>query len=205
MIPHKLSFAGALIAASSLLISGAHADEMTAKQVAPFKMAFDNNVDLLFMLQAADFNRIQVAMGELALRKSQTPRVRAIAQAIIAGRGTAQRDLFPHFKAKTGKTPTRSGPANVAFLNELKMLNGKAFDDAYIGGNISAHEAPIIIYEREIADGKDALVIQHAKNKLPDLLRDTVMLYDGAVKLKAPGVELRPAEAKAVAREMSDK
>lgn len=206
MMKHQISFAGALLAVSALCLTNARADDMKmkmdAKTVAPLKMALNNNLDKLFMLHAAEGNMAEVMMGKLALQKTRNPDVKMLAQTIIKGHSMAQRDLLPHFKALGMMAPTKLGPANMAVYEKLKTLKGAAFDKAYIGGQVSAHEATIVLFEHEIDAGKVQVAKMHAMNKLPGILGHTAMLYDTAVKINAPGAALRPAPVKDAAKEV---
>lgn len=199
----KLSFAGALLAATCCLGNATAQPhdhdhkmmmgmKMDAATVAPLKNALNNNLDKLFMLHAADGNMAEIMTGKLALQKSKNPAVRHMAQTIVMGHSAAQKDLLKHFKAMNMAPPKKLSPTNQADYDALKKLRGAAFDKAYVGGQMVAHEATIVLFAHEIDAGKNQTAKMHAMNQLPHIIGHTAVIYDVAVKVKAPGIEMRP-------------
>lgn len=163
------------------------------------------NFDRLFMIHSAMSNMAEVMLGNLALKKSRNAGVRMVAMTTVQGHGTAQRDLAKLFRAKAIPMPTNPGPANVALFEKLSRMSGSAFDKMYMAQQVGAHEAAVTLFEHEIMGGKDNDAKMHAMNKLPHLLMHTAMIYDAAVKVKAPGVELRPRSVIEAARQTNMK
>ncbi len=197
---------GALLC-SAIGAAPASAQPMKMDMDATMKLkdAVGANFDRLFMIHAQMGNMNEVALGKLALQKSGNAAVRMVASTTIKGHGTAMRDLAVHFRAKAIPAPTNPGPANVALYEKLSRMSGPAFDKMYMAAQVGGHEATIALYEHEIENGKDETAKTYAMNKLPGVLMHTAMIYDTAVKVKAPGVDLRPRAVVEAAREANMK
>jgi putative membrane protein len=178
----------ALVAASVSNVRDAQA-QATPTQM---KATIDANFDRLFMIHAAQGNMAEVMTGNLALKKSKNPSVRMVATTIVKGHSAAQKDLLAKFKALNLAPPKDPGVGNKAIYAMLSKLNGAAFDKAFMAVQVDAHEKTITLFEHEVMSGKVAAAKSHAQNQLPGILMHTAMIYDAAVKVKAPGVELRP-------------
>lgn len=197
----KLSFAGTwlAVAACCLCQNTAQADDhtmagmkMDAATVAPLANALNSNLDKLFMLHAADGNMTEIMTGKLALQKSKNAGVRHMAQTIIAGHTAAHKDLLKHFKTLGMAPPKKLSPTNQADYDKLKKLRGAAFDKAYVGAQMVAHEATIVLFSHQAHAGKVEVAKMHAMNQLPHIIGHTAVIYDVATKVKAPGAEMRP-------------
>lgn len=163
------------------------------------------NYDRLFMIHAAMGNMAEVMLGNLALKKSRNAGVRMVAMTTVKGHGAAQKDLAQNFRALALPMPTNPGPANVALFEKLSRMSGPAFDKMYMAQQVGGHEATITLFQHEIMEGKLPAAKMHAMNKLPGILMHTAMIYDTAVKVKAPGVELRPRPIIEAARDANMK
>ncbi len=163
------------------------------------------NFDRLFMIHAAMGNMAEVMLGNLALKKSRNAGVRMVAMTTVKGHGAAQKDLAQNFRALALPMPKNPGPANVALFQKLSRMSGPAFDKMYMAQQVGAHEATITLFEHEIMNGKVPAAKMHAMNKLPGILMHTAMIYDTAVKVKAPGIELRPRPIIEAARDANIK
>jgi len=158
------------------------------------KTEIGNNFDRLFMIHAAMGNMAEVKLGNLALKKSKNPAVHMVAKTTIKGHGDAQKALAMHFRTMNIPMPADAGPANVALYEKLSRLSGPAFDKLYMAQQVGAHEATITLFEHEIENGKNQTAKMHAMNTLPHILMHTSMIYDTAVRVKAPGANIRPRQ-----------
>jgi putative membrane protein len=186
-----LALGGALLVSNFCNQTVARAQNEMASPM-EMKGLIDANFDRLFIIHAAEGNMAEVMVGKLALQKSKTPAVRMVAQTIIKGHGDAQKDLLPHFKHLGMMAPKDPGVANKATYMMLAKLRGAAFDKAFMASQVGAHEATVTLFEHEIMGGKIDMIKSHATNKLPGILMHTAMIYDAAVKVGAPGIQLRP-------------
>jgi predicted outer membrane protein len=164
--------------------------KMAGMQLRP---VIDANLDKMFMLHAAQGNMAEIMTGQLALRKSRNAGVRMVAQTLIAGHSAAQKDLAKHFAAMGMPMPRDPGAINKAVYKNLSGLRGRAFDRAFMAGQVEAHEKTIVLFEHESMSGKNEVARAHARNKLPDIIGHTAMIYTVAKQVGAPGINLRPA------------
>lgn len=177
----------------------------TPPAVAPLKDALGANFDKLFVLHASMGNKAEVMLGNLAMKRSKSPDVLMIAKTTVMGHGKADMDLTKAAKALGYPVPKDAGLANMATYKMLSTLRGAAFDKAYLGVLVGGHEQTVVLLQHEIEHGKDATLKAHATNKLTDVLGHTSMIYESAVKHKAPGIELRPAPVKQAAMDVHGK
>lgn len=189
----KISALGALLCLTTGAVP-ASAMDMKMDMAANMKLkdTIGANFDRLFMIHAAMGNMAEVKLGQLALKKSRNKGVRMVAMTTIKGHGAAQHDLAQNFRALAIPMPKNPGPANMALYEKLSRMSGAAFDKMYMAQQVGGHEATITLFQHEIENGKIPAAKMHAMNKLPGILMHTAMIYDTAVKVKAPGVELRP-------------
>ncbi|HEX8463561.1 MAG TPA: DUF4142 domain-containing protein [Abditibacterium sp.] len=191
-----LALGSALLGTAALGTSSAQAQPAMIQQMRTAGMqlrpVIDANLDRMFILHAAQGNMFEVMSGQLALRKSRNPGVRMVAQTLITGHSAAQRDLAKVAQAKGVALPPNPGPMNLAVYRTLSTLRGAAFDKAFMGGQVDAHEKTIVLFEHEMMSGQDPRAKAHATNKLPDIIGHTAMIYTVARQVGAPGVNLRP-------------
>lgn len=148
--------------------------------------------DMLFAARNAEGNLAEVTLATLALEKSKNAGVREVAQAIIQGHGMDQTDLLRIARAKGMTTPPMLSATHMAVYNALKKAKKDKFDAMYISGQLDDHENTIALYATQIANGQDADLKAHATQFLPDVVGHTIMIYNVARMVKAPGIEVRP-------------
>ncbi len=192
-------FVGAAALGLALSSAAPAARAMEMPQTMQFKSTLDDSLDKLFMIHSYQGNLAEVMTGKLALQKTRNPMVREVARTIVMEHGMANRDLVGHFKSMNMMLPKDAGFANQAVYDKLKTLKGAAFDKAYIGSQVGAHEAVVIMVEHEIDSGHNATIQQYAKNKLPGIVGHAAMLYRTAAAINAPGTNLRPEPVKSAA------
>jgi putative membrane protein len=95
---------------------------------------------------------------------------------MIVDHGAANTKLAKIAKQQNIALPDGVGEANVAMAKKLAALDGAAFDAAYMKGQVIAHEQTIALFKREIADGKDVLLVGFAKTTLPTVEQHLAML-----------------------------
>ena len=125
---------------------------------------------------AVTANKIDVAYGEIALKKSKNEESKKFAQTMIADHN-AIIDQAVALATKLGVTPKDNAVSKSLMTGADKMkktLNsksGKAFDKAYIDNEVSYHEAVISTI-------KDVLIPQTQNSELKDLLQNVMPLLE---------------------------
>jgi putative membrane protein len=97
----------------------------------------------------------EVALGRLALRKSQNDAVRKFAQLMVDDHSKANADLKK--AAQSDNVPVPSGPSQqqVATMQALARLSGSDFDKAYIAEQVRDHAQDATDFQTESQAGKD--------------------------------------------------
>jgi putative membrane protein len=156
--------------------------------------AMQGAVDRLFMLRAAQGNMAEVALGQLALRKSRNEQVRTLAQHLIQEHSTANAALLPVLSRKGIPLPRFIGAMNAATNDQLARLSRDQFDRMFMSAQVEAHENAIALYQQELAMGQDEDARAYATRFLPNIMSHTMMIYRVARAVNAPGINERPQE-----------
>ena len=101
-----------------------------------------------FLSRAMSDDAAQIAMAQMALKKSTNPKVLALANTIIQERTTLDAKLAQVFAAAHPQDKAKPAVAGSdATLNALQSLNGDAFDKTFAGLLIRDHYHIISAYE----------------------------------------------------------
>jgi putative membrane protein len=125
-----------------------------------------------FLNRAMSDDAAQIAMAQMALKKSTNPQIVALANTIIQERTTLDAKLSQVLSATTAQGKAKPAAAsNDATLTALQSLNGDAFDKTFAGLLIRDHYRIISAYESMKS------VCTHAG--LQDITRDAVPALRG--------------------------
>ena len=134
-----------------------------------------NDAQIAHIAYTAD--SIDIKAGQLALRKSQNPQVRAFAQDMVRDH-TAVNDQALALAKKLGVDPQDNDTSRAltrqaeAEAKRLEGLNGPAFDKAY-----AEHE---LAYHRQVNDAVRTTLIPAAANpELKGLLETGLKIFEG--------------------------
>ena len=162
--------------------------------------------DQLFCARAAEGNLAEITFARLALDKSRNDNVRQTANVILQGHTKAQNDLMALMRSmnmNTGNmnmnnmnmsammTPKLSAPHMVVY-DALSRAKGDTFDKMYMAGQTVDHENTIALFATQINAGQNDALKNYANMYLPDIVGHTILIYNVARQVNAPGSELRP-------------
>lgn len=133
--------------------------------------------DKMFMVKLCQGNHAEIAAGKLALRKSQNAKVRGLAQTIVSEHSANEAKLQTLADKYNVKLPNEPDAAHKAAAKKLAAMNGKQFDNKYIGGQIADHHATIALLEKEMANGKSSEVRSFATETLGGVQMHTDMIH----------------------------
>lgn len=150
-------------------------------------------MDKLFMVRSAEGNLAEIALAQLALRKSKNPSVTNLAQTLITEHSKAQAELQATATRKGVPLPTMLSPTHVAVQEKLNKAKRDDFDKMYLANQVDDHENTVALFANELSLGQDADARAFATEYLPHILGHTVMIYNVARQVGAPGIEFRPA------------
>lgn len=112
-------------------------------------------LDRQFMLQAAHSDQTEIQTSRLALQKSRSQAVRSFAQRMIQEHTKSTQQLKQIAQQKGVTLPTDVGAENQPLLSQLKKLSGTAFDQAYMTGQVQAHNKTEQRFKAYLRQGQD--------------------------------------------------
>lgn len=122
----------------------------------------------VFVEKAAQSGMTEVALGKLALAKSQDEAVQKFAQRMVTDHGKANAELAAVAKAKGINPPKKLDDKHEAMMDSMKGKEGEAFDQAYSQHMNMDHSKAIDLFEGAAASGDEA-VAGFARKTLPTL------------------------------------
>ena len=125
--------------------------------------------DQVFVTQAAQGGMAEVQAAHMALQKSKNPAVDAFAQRMVADHGKANTQLMTIAKAQGLTPPMHIDQMDQSMADKMSSLSGKAFDDAYLKGQVVAHKRTIALFVKESGGGSNPQIVSFAKQTLPTL------------------------------------
>jgi putative membrane protein len=108
--------------------------------------------DQAFLNHAMSDDAAQIAMAQMALKKSTNPKVIALANTIIEERTALDGQLAQMQASSDMQNKTKPVAGNDATLAQLQSLNGDAFDKTFAGLLVRDHYRIISAYESMKAD-----------------------------------------------------
>jgi len=125
-----------------------------------------NSHDIQWSTDAAQANRAEVMLGELAKQRTHNPAVLRFAQMMIDQHSAANNDLLAVLARKDRSLPESINDGQRALYTSLRRLHGPAFDSAYMNANVTAHREAARLY-RMGTNADDSDVRRYARQTLP--------------------------------------
>lgn len=122
-----------------------------------------------FWMEAAQGGMAEVALGNLALQKSQNEQVRQFAQTVVDDHMKANDELKTLAASKNVTLPTDVNAKQKSTMNKLSGMSGADFDKEFIKMMVKDHEAMVRLFERQADRGTDADAKAFAAKTLPTL------------------------------------
>lgn len=111
----------------------------------------------------------EVEAGKLAQEKATAADVKSFAQMMITDHSAANAKLKSIADSKDLEVSDSAELMDKAKAMILELRSAKSFDQAYANNQVKAHEATIVLFEKEAKDGKDAQLKAFAVETLPKL------------------------------------
>jgi putative membrane protein len=122
-----------------------------------------------FVMNAAWGGAFEIQSSRIALQKTQSPRVRMIAQRMIHDH-TEMGQQLEAIAQKKGLTASEMPNGDQqTMITKLNNLSGADFDQEYLSQQKTAHEQAIDLFKKESADGSDPDIKFFASNNIPTL------------------------------------
>lgn len=116
----------------------------------------------------AEANLAEIETGQLALSKSQNPRVREYAQKMIDDHGMAQQELQQMAQAKGMTLPQKTDLAHRTVSGALRLLSGETFESQYINRvGLDDHQRTVELLQKTQNQARDTELKALAGRMLP--------------------------------------
>ncbi len=125
--------------------------------------------DAKFYRDAAEGGLAEVAMGNLAQQKAQSPSVKEFGAQMVKDHSAANEKLQALAQSKNITLPATPSVAEIETKSKLQVLSGQSFDKSYIKGMIKDHEEDIAEFKKEAQSGRDPDARAFAAATLPTL------------------------------------
>ena len=153
----KTSFVNALIVIAFLLSASYSIAQQTQNQ------------DMDFALKAADGGMLEVNLGQMALKKGESQKVKDFAKMMVDDHTKVNSELMGFARKKNIDIPGGLSNAKKMVADSLNSQSGNSFDMLYMNMMIASHEETIGVFQDEAAGGKDADLKKWANAKIPAL------------------------------------
>ena len=177
-------FAAAAVAGFGLAGPAAHARQGTMKT--PPVNNTVSPVDKMFIKAATQGNMAEIMTSQLALKKTKNNNVRMIAEMLIKDHGKALEDLKPVAQSAKVMMPKKPNAEQRAMYAMLSRKSGRAFDKAYMAGQVKAHLETIGLFQKENLMGRDKEATNYAATYLPGIQGHTSMIVETAKTVGVP-------------------
>lgn len=166
------SFRATLISAvAALALSGCAATEKAATQVQGAAQAQTtptlSTTDATFFDLAARSGIEAVTFGQLARDQAGRAAVKLFATRMVDEHTTVNQQLVQLARVKGINPPTSMDDPHDTQFAQLQALHGRAFDRAYLNGQVTDHQATLQLFQNEARSGTDPDVKAFAANTVP--------------------------------------
>lgn len=129
-----------------------------------------SELDRQFVRTAAEAGLANIAMGQLALQRTNNAEVRQFAQAEIAEQQQIKQNLTRLVPRMGVALPTAPGPKYQALMSQLSQLSGEQFNQAYMNeAGVNAHLENAATFQREAQFGRYPDLVNLATAALPTI------------------------------------
>jgi putative membrane protein len=153
-----------------------------------------NDADRIFAREVLIGGRAEVMFGKLAGERAHDTAVKQFAERMVQDHTRAGDELVNLAKAANVPIPGGLDRDHRTIGGELDKLNGAAFDDAYIRGQITDHQQTVQLLEFEIGSGQDPALKQFAVQALPGVMRHLQMAQGIATETEGVASRIMPSE-----------
>ncbi|TCO11096.1 DUF4142 domain-containing protein [Natronoflexus pectinivorans] len=125
--------------------------------------------DAQLLVDAAEFNLMQIQLGQLAQQKGSTSNVKELGKMMEEAHTKLQRDLTAFAGRKSMTIPTTPTENVRDTYKDLNEKSGNDFDKAYGDIMVNKHEDAIKKFEKATTDRNDTDIVNWAIAMLPGL------------------------------------
>lgn len=125
--------------------------------------------DTEFAQKAAESGKGEVAASQLALSKAANEPTRQFARTLVNDHQMANAQLERIAETQGLQLPAQPSPTDQKEMNDLRGLDGPAFDKAFGQNEVKDHEKAIALFEQEAQSGTDPALRAFAENTIATL------------------------------------
>lgn len=140
--------------------------------------------DSSFVMEAAEGGMMEVQLGQVAQQQAANQRVKDFGNMMVTDHSQAN-DQLKGLAASHGITIPSSLPADKQKkVDDLKALNGAAFDKKYVSMMLDDHKKDVDEFKKQSNNANDPQLKQWAGNTLPVLQKhlDSIQAINKAIK-----------------------
>ena len=169
-----------------IVFAGSPAPELAAAQTPQEAASTISAADKAFLLEAVSGGMAEVSLGELAQQRGFSDAVKQFGLHMAEDHtklNTELRDLA----AKKGAAlpmPMALLPKHQRLLDTMLKLNGAAFDRQYMREMIKGHELDVVLFQRQVEQGRDDELTVWVRQTLPLLQEHLRMAREAAAKVQ---------------------
>ena len=134
--------------------------------------------DTEFAVSAADGGMLEVQLGQLALTKATSPKVKEFAQHMVDDHSKANEELKNLAQTKNITLPTTLSEENQKDYEKLAEKSGGEFDKAYCEFMVKDHKYDLDKFKKAAEKAEDADLKSWAAGKVPVLEQHLSMAED---------------------------
>jgi putative membrane protein len=145
-------------------------------------LAVVSGADKTFATEAAHGGLAEVQMGQLALQKASSPKVKEFAQRMVTDHTQANQDLMQLGKSENLTLPTQLDAKHKSEMDRLSAMSGNAFDAAYMQHMVQDHKKTVAEFQKQAQSGSDPALKSFAQKYLPIIQQHLQMAETSASK-----------------------
>jgi putative membrane protein len=121
------------------------------------------------MIEASMSSQFGIESGKVALKKSESGKIRELANKIINDSMNANNEIRRMAAERSVVVPSQLDQAHRELVTRLEQTDKATFDTEFLRMQASAHREAIQLFETQSQAGKDEASKQFARNNLPAL------------------------------------
>lgn len=168
---------------TSNAMNNAATDTMAANNMS-YSSTKLNAADSTFVMKAAMGNMMEVQGGQVAQQNAQNERVKNFGTMMVNDHGKANQELMSLASAKGLNIPNMLPQDKQKEIDQMRSMNGAAFDKHYMGMMVTDHKKDVAEYEKLSGSASDADLKNYITKTLPVLKThlDSAQAINTAIK-----------------------
>ncbi|MFL5730401.1 MAG: DUF4142 domain-containing protein [Cytophagaceae bacterium] len=126
-----------------------------------------NSTDQSFMVKAAQGDKAEIELGQLAATNASDQAVKDFGQMMVNAHTQTSTQLKTIAAQKSVNVPDTLDAAHAALKTQLQSLSGFAFDSVYMHSQVNDHKDAQTNFQTEISGGQDSDVRNFAIQNFP--------------------------------------